>query len=1200
MKIYDMFQHPIDREYKGVINVGQDDLENVKQELSEYVVTRELQRHFRDFFHAYTQSIGKPHEKMGVWISGFFGSGKSHLLKILSYLLENRDVDGRPAISYFTDTGKIADAVVVADIQKAASVPSDIILFNIGAKADTSTQAGSDTITAVFLRVFNEKLGYCASMPFLADIERKLDEKGRYQAFQEKFEEIEGTPWVKARDEYYFIQDALVEALVYADDMSDAAARNMVENASETFEMSTEDFAKLVKDYLDKKERDHHIVFMVDEVGQFIAENTQMMLNLQNISEDLGRICKGQAWVVVTSQQDMGKALEHMKRKNDFSKIQDRFQTRLSLTAANADEVVRKRVLQKNEVAESTLSLFYEQHAGALKNLLSFSDTVTLPVYSSSPSFVSDYPFIPYQFNLMGWVLTAIRENAAVGLNLSSGERSQLALFMKSAQQLKEEEIGVLAPVPLFYEALRGFVDSTHATVITRAEESGVLNTFDVDVLKLLFMIKYIKEIRGNIENLTTMMVSHVDDTRISLSKDVSNSLEKLMQETLIHRAGDEYTFLTNEEQDINRAIAREFAESSEIAAYIAQEIYDVIYRDRKYRYNARYHFDFNRMVDGAIHGNATNEPLCINVLTPYGDDLDDLALRMRSSQDKMVLVSLPARNDQFMLEISYAIKLHKYLRKHGVDLSRNHPGIKGAKDAELANIKERISGMLKDALRQAEIYVGGEKLQIPGKEPVDRMSEALGRQVQRLYSHLEYMQTAPNLKDVEDLLVPHVKQTAVYGLNQKIPNAAALEDMEHTISLLDSNSAIKTTLKTLMDRYTKAPYGFVPLDIQWLVAWLFSHGKINLTYNNETLALGQTPKPTLLNYLTRQEHQAKLVVELRVEVPQHHRQAGEDFMRRWFKQNLFPTNEDQFIQEFKDKARRKEQTLERLERFYLKEPHLPGENTLQAARELLNNSMQRNRASDFFQHLFDSRDEWTQVLDQLTPVENFLTGEQREIYEKALLYHRHHAQSQPYITDQQVNEKMQQIQAILKSREPYGEIYKLPPLLDDYIKLHIKLLEQEVAPSRELIDTDRKTVLDALHESPIKDQLLNKVLSTFENLVDRLKGAPSVHEIRNLGYESDTIKINLLKEISQCSASYYVEQVAAQAATAVEEDAEAQPEPLPVRQPIYRPVSIRRIISASTTLSTPEQVDVYVNQLRNKLLEQLESGDEDGITVVP
>lgn len=1197
MKIYDMFQHPIDREYKGVINVGQDDLENVKQELSEYVVTRELQRHFRDFFHAYTQSIGKPHEKMGVWISGFFGSGKSHLLKILSYLLENRDVDGRPAISYFTDTGKIADAVVVADIQKAASVPSDIILFNIGAKADTSTQAGSDTITAVFLRVFNEKLGYCASMPFLADIERKLDEKGRYQAFQEKFEEIEGTPWVEARDEYYFIQDALVEALVYADDMSEAAARNMVENASETFEMSTEDFAKLVKEYLDTKERDHHIVFMVDEVGQFIAENTQMMLNLQNISEDLGRICKGQAWVVVTSQQDMGKALEHMKRKNDFSKIQDRFQTRLSLTAANADEVVRKRVLQKNEVAESTLSLFYEQHAVVLKNLLSFSDTVTLPVYSSSPSFVSDYPFIPYQFNLMGWVLTAIRENAAVGLNLSSGERSQLALFMKSAQQLKEEKIGVLAPVPLFYEALRGFVDSTHATVITRAEESGVLNTFDVDVLKLLFMIKYIKEIRGNIENLTTMMVSHVEEDRINLSKKVAISLEKLMQETLIHRAGDEYTFLTNEEQDINRAIAREFAESSEITAYIAQEIYDVIYRDRKYRYNARYHFDFNRMVDGAIYGNNTNEPLGINVLTPYGDSQDDTVLRMRSSQDSVVLISLPAGNDQYMSEVSHAIKLQKYLRKHGVDLSRNHPGIKGAKEAELTNIKERITGMLRDALSQADIYVRGEKLQIPSKEPVDRMDEALGRQVQHLYSCLDYMQTAPSAKDIVDLLVPS-KQSA-FELNPQVANAAALEDMMNTLDLLGSHSVAKTTLKTLMDRYMKAPYGFVPLDIQWLVAWLFAHGKINLTYNNETLALGQTPQPTLLNYLTRQEHQSKLVVERRVEVPQQHKRAGEDFMRKWFKQNSFPTNEDQFMQEFKDKAKRKEQYLEKLKLYYLTQPELPGEATIGAAIDLLNEAIRRNRASNFFKHLYDTKNEWTQLLDQLTPVESFLEGSQREIYERALLYRQHYALSHAYITDQQVKEKMQEIQAILKLRVPYGEIYKLPSLLEDYIKLHIALLDQEAAPVRKRIDSDRKTVLAALNESPIKDELLATVLSSFENLGDRLKHAQSVHEIRNLGYESDATKINLLDDISRRSTSHQVQQAAAQAAATVEDDSSNQPSPA-VRQPVYRHVSMHSLVSASTTLSTPEQVDVYVNQLRNKLLEQLESGDEDGITVVP
>lgn len=1198
MTIYDIFQHEIDREYKGVINVGQDDAVNVEQELREYVVTRELQRHFREFFRSYTQSIGKPYEKMGVWISGFFGSGKSHLLKILSYLLENRMVNSKPAISYFTDTGKIADATVVGDIQKAGSVPSDIILFNIGAKADTTTLSGQDTITSVFLRVFNEYLGYCASMPFLADMERSLDENGKYESFKQKFEEIEGQPWIKVRDEYFFIQDALVETLVSIDNMSEAAARNLVEKASETYEMSTERFAKLVKKYLDTKDKNHHLVFMVDEVGQFISEDSQMMLNLQNISEDLGRICRGQAWVVVTSQQDMGKALEHLKQRNDFSRIQDRFQTRLSLTAANADEVVRKRVLQKTETAETSLSIYYEQHAVVLKNLLSFKNAATMHLYSSPASFVSDYPFIPYQFDLMGRVLTAVRENAATGLNLSSGERSQLALFMKSATALKDDRIGVLAPVPLFYDALKDFVDSIHATVINRAEEGGVLEDFDVQVLKLLFMIKYIKEIPGNVDNLTTMMISRVDEDRLALSKKVIDSLERLLRETLIHRDGDVYTFLTNEEQDINRAINQEFAESGEITAYIAREIYENIYRERRYRHSVRYNFDFNRMVDGTIHGTPTSDPLGMNVLTPHGDSQDEQTLRMRSSQDNVVLIHLPPSNDQFMLEISRAIKLQKYLRRHSVDLRRNHPAIHGAKEAEQDGIKERISGMLRDAISHADIYVRGEKLQIPGKEPVDRLNEALGRQVQHLYYRLGDMQTAPSQNDLEGLLAPSAQTQ--FELNQQTPNAVALKNMMETLNLLDAQSVVKTTLKTLLDRYTKAPYGFVPMDIQWMVAWLFAHGKINLTYNNQALALGQTSKPLLVNYLTRQEHRDKLVIEPRLEVPQSHKQAGEDFLRRWFGETTFPTNEDGFIQIFKEKAEGKKRDLEQLDMYYARQAQLPGRPTLSAARELLEQAAKKNRASSFFQHLFDTKDEWEQLLDQLIPVENFLKGNQREIYEKALKYNQRYNQSRAYITDRQVSNKMREIQTILEMSSPYGEIYKLPPLLQEYANMHTALLENEDAPVRERIAQDRQTVLDALDESPVKEELQNTVLTRFSDLVDRLSNGKSVHEIRNLGYESDATKINLLNDIAQRTAKHQAQQAAAKAeAAAALGDTKAQRPSLVVRQPVYRNVSIRNLVSSATTLSTPEQVEAYVGQLRSRLLEQLSSVDADGINVV-
>ena len=81
MIIQDLFSKDINRNINGVVKVSQDDEASIKQELSEYVVTRELQRHFADFFESYTAAIDVPTDRVGVWISGFFGSGKSHFLK---------------------------------------------------------------------------------------------------------------------------------------------------------------------------------------------------------------------------------------------------------------------------------------------------------------------------------------------------------------------------------------------------------------------------------------------------------------------------------------------------------------------------------------------------------------------------------------------------------------------------------------------------------------------------------------------------------------------------------------------------------------------------------------------------------------------------------------------------------------------------------------------------------------------------------------------------------------------------------------------------------------------------------------------------------------------------------------------------------------------------------------------------------------
>ena len=180
MKIKDMFAKKIDREIQGVIIVGQGEDANVSQELEEYVVTRELQKHFADFYSAYKKGIVGTTPKMGVWISGFFGSGKSHFLKILSYLLENRQVGDRKAMDYFVEDKKIVDPMVLADMKLAADTPTDVILFNIDSKSETNGKQNKDAIVNVFLKVFNQMQGFCGSIPHVADLERRLSEEGRY------------------------------------------------------------------------------------------------------------------------------------------------------------------------------------------------------------------------------------------------------------------------------------------------------------------------------------------------------------------------------------------------------------------------------------------------------------------------------------------------------------------------------------------------------------------------------------------------------------------------------------------------------------------------------------------------------------------------------------------------------------------------------------------------------------------------------------------------------------------------------------------------------------------------------------------------------------------------------------------------------------------------------------------------------------
>ena len=129
MNIKNMFLSDINRHIDKVVKVDQTTEERLYQEITEYVITKEIRRNFNDFFAAYEKSIDSPNDNIGVWISGFFGSGKSHFLKMLSYLLSNKKVKGKSTIEYFKD--KFNDPMMYASVEKCLKKKADTIMFDI-------------------------------------------------------------------------------------------------------------------------------------------------------------------------------------------------------------------------------------------------------------------------------------------------------------------------------------------------------------------------------------------------------------------------------------------------------------------------------------------------------------------------------------------------------------------------------------------------------------------------------------------------------------------------------------------------------------------------------------------------------------------------------------------------------------------------------------------------------------------------------------------------------------------------------------------------------------------------------------------------------------------------------------------------------------------------------------------------------------
>ena len=1119
MKIQSMFQKDIDRDINGVVQVSQDDQRSVKQELDEYIITKELRRHFATFIDNYVKAIDYPTGKIGVWISGFFGSGKSHFLKMLSYLLSNKEVDGKHAIDYFTD--KFDDPMMYADAARCSSMPTETILFDILKQAPVNKD--ETAILRVFAKMFYRHCGFYGDDLKVARLERFIEKQGKTEAFRAAFESVHGAPWVDDRDAFAFFEDDLVTVLQDVLGMSEQAARNWF-NGEETNELSVAQLVDDIVAYVDTKPNNFRLLFMVDEVGFFIGDNSDLMGNLQAIVEEIGRRCSGKVWVMVTSQEAIDSVVK--VSGDDFSKIQGRFNTRLSLSSSSVDEVIKKRVLAKTEDADLLLQMEYDKEASGLKSLFAFDNPILdIKGFTSAAEFSATFPFVPYQFIIIQKVLAEIRKHGNSGKHLSGGERSMLSGFQEAAQKIENKDENALVPFYQFYDTVHTFLESTIRRVIDRCQNAADahdgLEQQDVNVLKLLYLVRYIEDVKANIENIAILMIDDIHTDKIALRASITASLERLLTQNYISRNGDTYV-----DETLNGASAGGMRLR---IVTVASDLYGV---------------DTQRLILESQVNNAAIVVLSAD--TPYFDELEQ------------------------------AMKIRKYVKQRNVSqMPESIQRIIRDRNDEARKLESHARAFIEKAIVEGKFYVHGEILDLKSGSAKEKLDEAMKNLVESVYSKLNMVkQFVDSDAGILEILNSTHEEFGFTGTGAN--NEDALNEISQWLEL-QNQKMLTTSMGDVQRRYQAIPYGWKEIDIAALIARLIVQQKIQINYGGAVVGKEER---RLVDFLRKKTEIDRAIVVRRIAPSEELIRKSINFLRDYLGAMDIPSDEDGLIRFVLSTFETKRSHYQKLlDDFYTKESY-PEKETVTAARDLMNDVLsQRKDNVALLKWMLQKQDDLLDSAEDMGDVEMFFKT-QWTVFANAKNRLANILKEKDYFaTDIDTLNFINTMSTILAMPKPYSRIGELPELGQKVKNAYDGLLDMK---REEVVENIRQCMQDVhqlASEAWDAGKLLHQADDYFVCKREAAKVSTSLTELDAMITQLLSYKDAICRRMEVMSVSHQQEALNPTPAT----PAPKPPKIMTVRR--YDLCSVKR-------LQSKEDIDKYVEAIREKLMKTLESCD--------
>lgn len=1092
MKIKDLFERPIDRYINSTATVGDLKEKHVKIEIEEYVYTQKLIEHLYTFLN---NLFNKTDGKTGVWINGYYGSGKSHFLKYIFYTLHQKYQD--KALSRFEESVRNFEDPL--ELQNLGITPASLkklfktinqfevntIMFNI----DHVSKDGDDgdKITRLLYNQFNRFQGYNGTSLNIANFERQLEKSGKLDEFKEAINKKLSIDWnmdQDAADAVGYKLDHVVNAAAELDSTIDKEATKA--SLMRDPETSVEEFVAALNRFLENKPDDYRLAFLVDEVSQYIGSDGNLLLNLQSIVETISESCENKVWLVCTAQQELSQLKDSADPIDDFGKIMGRFETRLSLESQSADYITKKRVLDKSSKGADVLESFFHDNRTAIINQFE-SGSQLYKGYSDAEEFIQVYPFVPYQFKLISEVIRSFNKQELVQEGYRNSERAIIGIIHYTAKQRKDEEVGYSIPFDAFY-------NNSFQDMLTHQARGIIENALSLDdikksdfakrVTRALFLISYLSEeqslqFKANKENLALVMMDEIDQPKLELQANIEKVLQTLEENSIVSEDSGTYRFLGDEEIIVKKAIQHTTISQNDKLEWFEREILmNTIKIKRSFDYSGSKINLFAKLEDRHIFSSGEVD-VTFQVFKKI-ENPDQFALNQSAKDLSLYLYDV--LNDRDRKNFEFCVKVKSYIKQNFDSATGNRRDAMETFNSQVQKILDDLRYRFRERFKEGLAVVGQrvEQLTDFGSNPTDIYNKVLEKHVKNVYKKRELVSSYASTND-------EVKRIAK---DTQTTTDEPLSPAENEVYSMITDGI---SVEDVFEDFKVAPYGWSDTEITHVLLKLDTKSKVRFKDHNEEIdRVGFTEKA-----LRRPDRPALTLHKAESYEPSYLQKVVKAVNSKIFNSQLIKSTQDHRVlkRDIIDELEKKIQSIDELTNQWA---GYPFQKHLKEFGDVLRSLKNTRSEKDFFDSIIKNADEWSRLNDAYVELEDFLqtNGERyKKIHEFVEDNKSNFSELDP--ADRTDAEKLENF---LQSDTPHREFVFARKAYESVGKS----LENELEDKRKEVKVLYKQKLDSLEAKKVEEKAVEYEVPDLDQIEKGIERIQSIPQLKNKKYEAD------------------------------------------------------------------------------------------------